>query len=175
MHLPEQLLHTMLWPQALRGVSVGQGKKGLSGFLPDEAPSQIPTGVEISTSHSRRTNLLLHKQESLCHLRPASGVIHRMNGWKIWNFSLTWEENHIFLLKLSFCNSLLPMRFSVLMRLMHAKKSKELCSLSGTLQIYPGVLSSYHFHPQVQRWQCIWGCCFWKPSWVCCCLCQRWG
>lgn len=172
--LSEKLQHTMLWPQALWWVSVGQGKKGLLSFLPDEAPSQIPVGVEISTIPNRSNNHLLHKQESLCLLRPAIWAIHRMNGQKIWNISLRWEENHIFLLKLSFFSSLLPMRFSVLMRLMHTKKSKELCSLSGTLQIYAGALSSYHLRPQVQRQQCIWGCHFWKPSWVCF-LCQRWG
>lgn len=40
-------------------------------------------------------------------------AIHRMNRWKPWNLSSRWEENHIFLLKMSFSQSLLPLRFSV--------------------------------------------------------------
>lgn len=36
-----------------------------------------------------------------------------MNGWKLQNLSLRWEEKHTFLLKMSASQSLLPLRFDV--------------------------------------------------------------
>lgn len=49
--------------------------------MPDETPSQIPVGVEISTIPNRSNNHLLHKQESLYHLRPASNLSHTQDEW----------------------------------------------------------------------------------------------